>query len=175
MKFTIDTESDSYEEALRTVRAAYGKPQSAPGGRPVVPPEDVVWSPPGHHDCPWTEDMLRTWVKDLHTVEELNLVWRVCAEPGPPGLHSQVLAEYLSPRLTGRPAITAMGLVSRRLNAAARELWAWQMPFVISEVKRTRTVDLQVAAILLTALADHPLWPRLRHHTDPPPLPAPPP
>ncbi|MFD0267776.1 ATP-binding cassette domain-containing protein [Streptomyces sp. NPDC127106] len=27
MRFTIETESDSYEDALRTVRAAYGKPQ----------------------------------------------------------------------------------------------------------------------------------------------------
>ncbi|MFJ4866143.1 hypothetical protein [Streptomyces sp. NPDC088748] len=60
-----------------------------------------------------------------------------------------------------------MGLVSRRLNAAARELWAWQMPFVIDEARRTRTVDRQVAAILFDALAG---WPRLRHHTDPPVL-----
>ncbi|MCF3180035.1 hypothetical protein IPZ70_08780 [Streptomyces polychromogenes] len=170
MKFTIDTESDSYEDAIQAVRAAYGKPQSTPSGRPVVLPEDVVWRPPGHYDWPWTQDMLRTWVKDLHTVEELDMVWRLCAKPGPPGLHGQVLAEYVSPHLTGRPAITAMGLVSRRMNAAARELSAWQMPFVIHEAKRTRTVDRHVAAILLAALADHPLWPRLRHHTDPAPL-----
>ncbi|MEU4954679.1 hypothetical protein AB0G57_36355, partial [Streptomyces lavendulae] len=40
MRFTIDTETDSYEDAIRTVRAAYGKPQPEPGGRPVVLPED---------------------------------------------------------------------------------------------------------------------------------------
>ncbi|WP_314254612.1 hypothetical protein [Streptomyces sp. DSM 40907] len=170
MKFTIDTESDSYEDAIRAVRAAYGKPQPESGGRPVVLPEDVVWRPPGRYEHPWTEEMLRTWAKALHTVEELDLVWRVCAEPGPPGLRGQVIAEYVSPHLTGKPAITAMGLVSRRLNTAARELWAWQLPFVIDEARRTRTVDRQVAAILLDALAGHPLWPRLRHHTDPPAL-----
>lgn len=126
-----------------------------------------MWRPPGRYE------LLRTWVKALHTVEELDLVWRVCAEPGPPGLRGQVIAEYVSPHLTGKPAITAMGLVSRRLNTAARELWAWQMPFVIDEARRTRTVDRQVAAILLDALTGHPLWPRLRHHTDPPALPTP--
>ncbi|GAA3381063.1 hypothetical protein GCM10020367_70850 [Streptomyces sannanensis] len=56
MRFTIDTDSDSYEDAMRTVRAAYGKPQPKPGGRPVVLPEDVVWKPPGRFDYPaWTE------------------------------------------------------------------------------------------------------------------------
>ncbi|MFZ3491726.1 hypothetical protein ACODT5_00540 [Streptomyces sp. 5.8] len=170
MKVTIDTETDSYEDAIRAVRTAYGKPQPEPGGRPVVLPEDVVWRPPGRYEHPWTEEMLRIWVKALHTVEELDLVWRVCAEPGPPGLRGLVIAEYVSPHLTGKPAITAMGLVSRRLNAAARELWAWQMPFVIDEARRTRTVDRQVAAILLDALAGHPLWPRLRHHSNPPAL-----
>ncbi|WP_371095121.1 hypothetical protein [Streptomyces sanglieri] len=171
MRFTIDTETDSYEDAIRTVRAAYGKPQPDPGGRPVVLPEDVVWKPPSRYDHPaWTEEMLRSWVKSLHTVEELDVVWRVCAEPGPPGVRGQVIAEYVSPELTGKPALTALGLVSRRLNTAARELWTRGMPFVIDEVKRTRTVDRSVAALLLDALAEHPLWPRLRHHNNPPAL-----
>ncbi|XMN11176.1 hypothetical protein ACK8N7_36735 [Streptomyces griseobrunneus] len=87
MKFTIDTETDSYEDAIRTVRAAYGKPQPEPGGRPEVRPEDVVWKPPSRYDHPaWTKEMLRAWVKSLHTVEELDVVWRVCTEPGPPGI-----------------------------------------------------------------------------------------
>ncbi|MFE4336441.1 hypothetical protein ACFRQM_46010 [Streptomyces sp. NPDC056831] len=169
MKFTIDTEADSYEDAIRTVRAAYGKPEVLPDGRPAVLPEDVVWKPPGRYDDPaWTEEMLWSWVELLGSVEELTVVWRVCSEPGPPGVHSQVLAEYLSPHLTGKPALTEMGVVSRRLNTAARELSAPRMPFVINEAKRTRTVDRAVAAILLDALAAHPLWPRLRHHSDPP-------
>ncbi|RPK23588.1 hypothetical protein EES37_38175 [Streptomyces sp. ADI91-18] len=171
MRFTIDTETDSYEDAIRTVRAAYGKPQPEPNGRPEVLPEDVVWKPPSRYDHPaWTEEMLRSWVKSLHTVEELDVVWRVCAEPGPPGVRGQVIAEYISPELTGKPALTALGIVSRRMNTAARELWARGMPFVIDEVKRTRTVDRSVAAILLDALAEHPLWPRLRHHSSPPAL-----
>ncbi|WP_285440246.1 MULTISPECIES: hypothetical protein [unclassified Streptomyces] len=41
---------------------------------------------------------------------------------------------------------------------------------MIDEVKRTRTVDRSVAAILLDALAGHPLWPQLRHHSTPPAL-----
>ncbi|MFB6508004.1 MULTISPECIES: hypothetical protein [unclassified Streptomyces] len=56
------------------------------------------------------------------------------------------------------------------MNTAARELWARGVPFVIDEAKRTRTVDRSVAAILLDALAEHPLWPRLRHHSNPPAL-----
>ncbi|WP_405435590.1 hypothetical protein OG373_02910 [Streptomyces avidinii] len=32
LKFTIATESDSYEDAIRAVRTAYGKPQPEPGG-----------------------------------------------------------------------------------------------------------------------------------------------
>ncbi|GAA3381066.1 hypothetical protein GCM10020367_70860 [Streptomyces sannanensis] len=115
-------------------------------------------------------EMLRSWVKSLHTVEELDAVWRVCAEPGPPGVRGQAIAEYVSPELTGKPALTALGVVSRRMNTAARELWARQIPFVIDEVKRTRTVDRSVAAILLDALAGHPLWLRLRHHSNPPVL-----
>ncbi|MET8292137.1 hypothetical protein ABZV80_44635 [Streptomyces sp. NPDC005132] len=169
MKFTIDTETDSYEDAIRTVRAAYGKPQPEPRGRPAVLPEDVVWKPPSRYDHPaWTEEMLRSWVTSLHTVEELDVVWRVCAEPGPPGVLGQVLAEYISPELTGKPALTALGVVSRRMNTAARELRARDTPFVINEVKRTRTVDRSVAAILLDALTEHPLWPRMRHHSNPP-------
>ncbi|WP_148152159.1 hypothetical protein [Streptomyces sp. WAC01280] len=39
---------------------------------------------------------------------------------------------------------------------------------MIDEARRTRTVARQVAAILLDALAGHPLWPRLRQHTAPP-------
>ncbi|MFD7020816.1 hypothetical protein [Streptomyces sp. NPDC059928] len=81
----------------------------------------------------------------------------VRAEPGPPGVRGQVIAEYISPELTGKPALTALGVVSRGTNTAARELWARGTPFVIDEVKRTRTVDRSVAAILLDALADHPL------------------
>ncbi|MET8755992.1 hypothetical protein ABZW32_38750 [Streptomyces sp. NPDC004667] len=171
MKFTIDTETDSYEDAIRTVRGAYGKPQPEPGGRSEVLPEDVVWKPPSRYDHPaWTEEMVRSWVESLHTVEELDVVWRVCAEPGPPGVRGQVIAEYISPELTGKPALTALGVVSRRMNTAARELWARGTPFVIDEVKRTRTVDRSVAAILLDALAEHPLGLRLRHHSNPPAL-----
>ncbi|MEW1568613.1 hypothetical protein AB0454_37275 [Streptomyces sp. NPDC093509] len=171
MKFTIDTETDSYEDAIRTVRAAYGQLQPRPSGRPKVLPEDVVWKPPGQYDRPaWTEEMLRSWVKSLQTVEELDVVWRVCAEPGSPGVRGQVIAEYLSPELTGKPALTAMGVVSRRMHRTAREMWAGEMPFVIDEAKRTRTVDRSVAAILLDALAQHPLWPRMRHHSNPPSL-----
>ncbi|MFF7038721.1 hypothetical protein [Streptomyces griseus] len=114
--------------------------------------------------------MLRSWVKSLHTVEELDVVWRVCAEPGPPGIRGQVIAEYLSPELTGKLAFTALGVVSRRMNTAARELGARGTPYVIDEVKRTRTVDRSVAAILLDALAEHPLWPQLRHRSNPPSL-----
>ncbi|MFI5998552.1 hypothetical protein ACIBAC_42790 [Streptomyces sp. NPDC051362] len=171
MRFTIDTETDSYEDAIRAVRSAYGKPQPQPGGRPEVLAEDVVWKPPSRYDHPaWTEEMLRTWVKSLDTVQELDAVWRVCAEPGPPGVRGQVIAEYISPELTGKPALTTLGVVSRRMNTAARQVWARGTPFVIDEVKRTRTVDRSVAAILLDALAEHPLWPRLRHHSSPPAL-----
>lgn len=73
-------------------------------------PEDVVWKPPSRYDHPaWTEEMLRSWLKWLRTVEELHVVWRVCAE-------------YISPELTGKPALTALGVLSRRVNTAAREL-----------------------------------------------------
>ncbi|MDX2835437.1 hypothetical protein [Streptomyces scabiei] len=44
---------------------------------------------------------------------------------------------------------------------------------MIDEVKRTRTVDRSVAAILLDALASHPLWLRMRHHSNPPALGSP--
>ncbi|MFF4427524.1 hypothetical protein ACFY04_43670 [Streptomyces sp. NPDC001549] len=167
----FNTEIDSYKDAIRTVRTAYGMPQLEPGGRPEVLPEDVVWKPPSRYDYQaWTEEMLRSWVKSLHTVEELDVVWRVCANPGPPGVRGQILAEYVYPELPGKPALTALGVVSRRMNTAAHELWAHGMPFVIDEVKRTRIVDRSVAAILLDALAEHPLWPRLRHHNNPPAL-----
>ncbi|MFJ4893816.1 hypothetical protein ACIP5U_28100 [Streptomyces sp. NPDC088788] len=50
------------------------------------------------------------------------------------------------------------------MNTAARQVWARGAPFVIDEVKRTRTVDRSVAAILLDALEKalvrHPLMPR---------------
>ncbi|MET8813558.1 hypothetical protein ABZW47_16285 [Streptomyces sp. NPDC004549] len=86
----------------------------------------------------------------------------------PPGVRGQVLAEYLSPHLTGKPAPTALGVVSRRMNTAARELRARKTPFVIDEAKRTRTADRPVAAILLDALTGHPLWLHPRHHHSPP-------
>ncbi|MGW6493375.1 hypothetical protein [Streptomyces sp. NPDC055056] len=125
----IDTETDSYEDAIRTVRSAYGKPQPEPAGRPAVPSEDVVWKPPSRFDhTAWTEEMLRSWVKSLHAVQELDVVWRVCAEPGPPGVRGQVIAEYISPELTGKPALTALGVVSRRRNTAARHVWAAEHP-----------------------------------------------
>ncbi len=132
----------------------------------MVVPEDVVWAHPNRYSdpVPWTEEMLRSWVKSLSSVEELDVVWRVCAEPGAPGVRGQVIAEHLAPHLSGRPALTALSVVSRRMNKAARELWARRMPFVIDEVTRTRTVDPAVAAILLDALAAHPSWPRMRHH-----------
>ncbi|WP_415940105.1 hypothetical protein [Streptomyces sp. 039-1] len=158
MRFTIDTETDSYEDAILTVRSAYGKPQPEPGGRPAVLPEDVVWKPSSRFDHPaWTEEMLRSWVKSLGTVEELDMLWRVGAEPGPPGVRGRVIAQYISPELTGKPALTALGVVSRRMNTAARQVSARGTPFVIDEDKRTRTVDRSVAAILLDALAKHPL------------------
>ncbi|MFJ4866144.1 hypothetical protein [Streptomyces sp. NPDC088748] len=60
MKVTIDTASDSHEDAIRAVRTAYGKPQPEADGRPVALPEDAVWRPPGSYEHPWTEEMLRT-------------------------------------------------------------------------------------------------------------------
>ncbi|MFG3165669.1 hypothetical protein [Streptomyces sp. NPDC048200] len=41
---------------------------------------------------------------------------------------------------------------------------------MIDEVKRTRTVDWSVAVILLGALAEHPMWLGLRHHSSRPAL-----
>ncbi|MGW3627134.1 hypothetical protein [Streptomyces sp. NPDC000880] len=174
MKFTIDTEIDSYEDAIRTVRAAYGVPERAARGRPVVLDRDVVWKPPGPYGlAPWTEAMLRSWVQSLTAEDELNLVWRVCAQPGHPGVHEKVLAEYVSPHLRGQPAVTEMADITRRLNDAAQELWASATPYLVNERDRTRTVDRAVAKILLNELASHPLWPRMRHHADPPALDVP--
>ncbi|WP_327407992.1 hypothetical protein OG458_04690 [Streptomyces sp. NBC_01281] len=115
----------------------------------------------------WTEEMLRSWEKSLHTVQELDVVWRVCSESCPPGLRGQVITRYISPELTGKSALTARGVVSRRMNTAARQVWA---RFVIDEVKRTRTVDRSVAVILLGALAEHPVWLQLRHRSSRPAL-----
>lgn len=83
------------------------------------------------------------------------------------GLRGQVITRYISPELTGKSALTARGVVSRRMNTAARQVWA---RFVIDEVKRTRTVDRSVAVILLGALAEHPVWLQLRHRSSRPAL-----
>lgn len=69
---------------------------------PVVVPEDVVWKPPGRYGGPaWTGEMPRAWVTMMGSVEGLTLVWRVCTEPGPPGVRGQV-----------RPAYAARSLLS---------------------------------------------------------------
>jgi len=169
LKFTIDTEVDSYETAMRTVLAAYGHlPEPSAPQMPPRLPGDVVWQHPGYGGAIWTEEMLRTWARALTDTAALDLVWRVCCEPGLPSVHGQVLAEYVVPDLIGKPALTQLGNVTRRLNTAARELDAGKMPIVIKESARLRIVDPAVAAILLDELAHNPLWPRLRHHTDPP-------
>lgn len=148
---------------LPAVKACAYVREEAVGGLGVEAAQPV--RPPA-----WTEEMLRSWEQSLHTVEELDVVWRVCSEPGPPGLWGQVIAEYISPELTGKPAFTALGVVSRRMNTAARPVWARGTPFEIDEVKRTRTVDRSVAVILLGALAEHPVWLGLRHHSSRPAL-----
>lgn len=103
MKFTIDTEVDSYENAMRTVLAAYGHlPEPSAPQMPPRLPADVVWQHPGYGGAIWTEEMLRTWARALTDTAALNLVWRVCCEPGLPGVHGQVLAEYVVPDLTRR-------------------------------------------------------------------------
>lgn len=50
----------------------------------------------------------------------------------------RVIAEYISPELTGKPAPTALGVVRRRMNTAARKVWARGTPFAIDEIKRAR-------------------------------------
>lgn len=72
--------------------------------------------------------MLRSWEKSLHTVQELDVVWRVCSESCPPGLRGQVITRYISPELTGKSALTARGVGSRRMNTAARKVWARERP-----------------------------------------------
>jgi hypothetical protein len=41
--------------------------------------------------------------------------------------------EYSAPDLTGKPALTDMSVVSRRLNSAAAKVGAHCMPFVIDD------------------------------------------
>ncbi|MEU3752966.1 hypothetical protein AB0H17_09420 [Streptomyces olivoreticuli] len=175
MKFTIDTETDSYEDAIRTVQAAYHRSGEAlPAVRqgPSGEFEPVVWQAPGWEDLGggrWTESMLRAWTASLRDVDCLNYAWRICAEPGPPGVHTPVLAEYIAYGLADKQAITEMTQVTRRLNRAAREFCV-DGPFTIKESTRRRVADPAVAAIVMDELTRHPLWPQMRHHTHPPQL-----
>jgi len=171
LQFTIDTAVGSYDDALRTVRAAYGRTEEpVRSGLRHVLPDGAVWQASGRYAPPaWTEEMLREWVDLLNGLSCLDLVWRVCSEPGPPGVRGQVLAEYINPHLTGHPALPELSLVSRRLNAASRQVGGGRAPWVIDEKTRVRTVHPVVAAIVIDQLQKKPLWPKLRHHTDPPP------
>ncbi|WP_367140622.1 MULTISPECIES: hypothetical protein [Streptomyces] len=175
MKFTIDTETDSYEEAIRTVQGAYhrsGEALPAVLQGPSGESEPVVWKARGWESLSggaWTESMLRAWVTSLRDVDCLNYAWRVCAEPGPPGVHTPVLAEYVTSGLTGKQAITEMTQITRRLNRAARDFCAAE-PFTVRETARRRVADPAVAAIVMDELTRHPLWPQMRHHAHPPQL-----
>ncbi|WP_414170936.1 hypothetical protein ACMATS_38055 (plasmid) [Streptoverticillium reticulum] len=173
MKFTIDTETDAYEKAIRTVQAAYhrrGEALPAVLQGPSGEFEPVVWEAPGwDRYASWTEPMLRAWTVSLRDVDCLNYVWRVCAEPGPPGVHTPVLAEYITCGMTGKQAISEMTQITRRLNRAAREFCV-DGPLIVKESTRRRVADPAVAAIVMDELTRHPLWPQMRHHTHPPKL-----
>jgi hypothetical protein len=178
LKFTIDTEVDTYEDALRTVQAAYGRTDNAVGAGMSVraqmwqerqglsgPVGEVVWRSAGGLDT-WTELMLREWVDQLPDLDCLNLAWRLFCDPGPPGVRGNVLAAYIAPGLSEKEATIHLARISRRLNRAAREVGATHAPVQAIEHTRMRITDRRVAAIVMDQLAASPLWPQMRRDTD---------
>jgi hypothetical protein len=178
LKFTIDTEIDSYEDALRTVQAAYGRTdRDMPSEMSIRaqmrqerqglsgPVGEVVWRTARGWTV-WTEPMLRAWVDQLADLESLSLAWRLFCDPGPPGVRGSVLAAYLAPGLPEKQASSHLARISRRLNKAARDVGADSAPVEIVESSRMRIADRRVAAIVMDQLAASPLWPQVRRDTD---------
>ncbi|KJY41462.1 hypothetical protein VR41_12555 [Streptomyces sp. NRRL B-1568] len=142
LKFTIDTETDSYEDAIRRGQAAYHRSgealtavrQEASGGF-----EPEVWTAPG-----W--ESFGTCIVD--------------------GIDAARLGGLAAGRRLPH-CVTEMSRVTRRLNRAALEFRV-DGPLIVKESARRRVADPAVAAIVMDELTEHPLWPQMRHHTHPP-------
>ncbi|WP_369266148.1 hypothetical protein [Streptomyces harbinensis] len=172
MKFTIDTEADGYEQALRAVQAAYGRPPAPPEPPPNItareavrrqrtgdtgPAEaDVIWR---HERGAWSEDMLRRWVDSLPDEDCAAVAKLMFATPGRPGTTVTALATAHFPELGLREARHAFGSISRRMNYAARQIGGPHTPCVRVEATGARIADPAVAAIVMDQLAK--TWPKI--------------
>ncbi|MFC9068859.1 MULTISPECIES: hypothetical protein [Streptomyces] len=174
MKFTIDTEADGYEQALRAVQAAYGRPPVLPDpplnitvreevrrrrtGDTGPAEADVIWR---HGRGAWSEDMLRRWVDSLPDEDCAAVAKLMFATPGRPGTTVTALATAHFPELGLREARHAFGAISRRMNRAARELGGPHTPCEMVEATGARIADPAVAAIVMDQLAK--AWPKTAH------------
>lgn len=171
MKFTIDTEADGYEQALRAVQAAYGRPPGPPDpplnitAREAVRRQrtgdtgpadaDVIWQ---HKYGAWSEAMLRRWVDSLPDEDCASVTKAIFSTPGRPGTTVSSLAAAHFPDLELREARHAFGAISRRMNRAARELGGPHIPCEMVEATGARIADPAVAAVVMDQLAK--AWPK---------------
>jgi hypothetical protein len=153
MRFTIDTEVDSYEKVCEVVNTAYGRP--ARSQLPPAPPplaEDEIWCDPRRPESgAWTEAMIRTWAQELPmTLDTQVLIYRICATPGEP-VDKVTLAEYLPPGggMQDRDPVHAC---IRMANATAQRVGRHRMPFSRDDRRQSYTAAPQVASIVLEEL-----------------------
>ncbi|MDO3687370.1 hypothetical protein [Micromonospora sp. C28ISP2-4] len=83
MRVTVDTDTDSFEQAVATVYAAYGKEFEWKGGEATTAPTQKVPHGSGSSILPggWTEKKLRKWASYLQ--EDAQHVVRYVAAHGP--------------------------------------------------------------------------------------------
>lgn len=167
VQFTIDTDTDSYEDALRTLNAAYNVPDVSPPPpaarrlQPVpdhVPDGEPVWQNPDLEWAPaWTEPLLAEWVALLPTADSLCLAWRLCQATGREGVLGaqlrQALADYAP--ANERKLAVRLSVAVREGNKAAREAGQARMPFTRDIRHGHYKAHPRVAEIVLEQLEQH--------------------
>ncbi|MFD0279061.1 hypothetical protein ACFVHB_34855 [Kitasatospora sp. NPDC127111] len=159
MKFTIDTEADAYERACEVVNAAYGRPARPHLAAPLPLARGEVWRDqerPGAE--PWSEDLLRAWVRALWGLSDPALaVYWLCGRPGV-AVRSYALIPVLAPGAgRGADCVKRHRTCINQALRAARSVGRNRMPFARNEGRRTYTAAPQVARIVLDELSKGPL------------------
>jgi len=157
VKFTIDTDTDSYERACEVVNAAYGRPAHPHLVSPVPLAEGEVWrdeTKPATGG--WTEEQLRAWARYLWELPDVALMvhW-ICSRPAIE-VKSYRLGQVLAGE-TGNEAFRRGGTAIKLALKSARSVGQSRMPFARNDTRRSYTAAATVASVVLDELSRGPL------------------
>ncbi|MDT0323152.1 hypothetical protein [Streptomyces millisiae] len=165
MRFTIDTEVDSYEKVCEVVNTAYGR-QARSQLPPAPPPlaEDEIWCDPRRPESgAWTEDMVRTWARGLPTTLDVQVfAYRICMTPGEP-VEKRAMQDYLDPE-GGMGAMKRVEACIRWANTTGQLVGRHRMPFSRDDRRRSYTAAPQVASVILEELSENEIFDQVIAH-----------